>query len=107
MKLKSICQNLIPKFSFFPTITLTVQSTNNKTISAYNAGDNSLLSVFNQSQPTSLPYDNLLIKVQTASTFTMENVGTAVRHIPNDFIYLAVAFGLLFLTVAILNVGKK
>jgi hypothetical protein len=81
-------------------INLTIQSLNNKSIIAIDQSNNSIIDTLNQSELTSLPYTNVMIKVKTGDTFNMGNLGTAVRKIPNDWIFFFVVFTLIACAIA-------
>lgn len=82
-------------------INLTIQSLNNKTIQAIQLSNNSIVATFNQSDITNLDYTNYLIKVQSADTFTMGNLGHIVRQPLNDPIFIFIAFLLLMCAISI------
>lgn len=81
-------------------INLTIHSLNNKSITAIDLANNSVVAYFNQSTPTPLDYTNIMVKVQTANTFTLGNLGHVARQIPEDWIYLFIAFSLIACVVA-------
>lgn len=88
-------------------INLTIQSLNNKSITAIDLTNNSVIGTFNQSQATSLPNANILINVQTADTFTLSNLGHAVRQVPNDWIFFFIASALIVCAIATVWLFKR
>ncbi len=87
-------------------INLTIQSLNNKTITAVSLSNNSLLSTFNQSVSTSLPYDNILVKVHTADTFTMGNLAAVLHKVPDNYVFGFILVLLIACTLGILYLAK-
>jgi len=88
-------------------INLTIQSLNNKSITAIDVANNSILASFNQSDTIQLNYTNVLVKVQTANTLTLSNLGHAVQQIPKDWILFFVAFTLIGCTIALAWMFKR
>lgn len=88
-------------------INLTIQSLNNKTIKAINLSNNSIATTFNQSDVVNLDYTNFYIKIQSADTFTMGNLGHIVRQPLNDPIFIFIAFLLIACALTIAFIFRR
>ncbi len=73
-------------------INLTISSLNNKSITAIDVTNNIILANFNQSEQIPLNYTNILVKIQTADTLSISNLGHAVNQMSNDWIFFFIAF---------------
>lgn len=88
-------------------INLTIHSLNNKTIEAIQLSNNSIIATFNQTELVNLNYTNYAIKIQSADTFTMGNLGHMVRQPLNDPIFIFIAFLLLACVVGLAMMFRR